>query len=257
MRAKNVIRMAVAALGVASLTGSADAAPLLAVDFNSDQSGGLTETGFQGALAASGEAGGVVTYTYNSGNFTVKTAGDTSVDSNGILNSTGSTSNGVTARLWSAPTFEGGTFTYNDLYRDVIIGRNSGIDSLALQIYGPGLSANTAYSVTFYAYDDRGSGTSTFTNRTGLDSVTPGTTLGTISWTAPYTFDATTPNSIFSLTSTVTSDANGRLTFAAGASGVQGKINGFEIAPVPEPATLGLALGAAVMGLLARRRRQA
>ncbi|MFA7343358.1 MAG: PEP-CTERM sorting domain-containing protein [Terrimicrobiaceae bacterium] len=247
---KTALFPVVAALALAVIPVTSQAAPLLSVDFNADNNIN-TQAGFQGfALAQGGGSGGVYTNTY--GNFTVNVAGDDSVDANGVLNSTGSGPDGVLSRDKGVL---GSGFTYSNLYRDFAFGGNTGADSFAFQIYGPGLSANTAYNVTFYAYDNDNSGTSTFTNRTGLNTGDAGTTLGTITWTGGSTFNSSTPESIFSLTSTVTSDANGRLTFGVGASGVKGKINGFEISAVPEPGTWAL-LAFSLTAVIVLRRRQ-
>jgi len=139
-----------------------------------------------------------------SGSVTLLLAGGSSVatattkDASGNFNSTAQ----LVARNRGIPAADIGTFTYSDIYRDFITANVLGIQL-------SGLAANTAYSVTFHAYDNNGGRTQTFTD------VTVGGTgfTGTITYTANYAFAGSTPNNVFAATVNATSDASGRLQF--------------------------------------------
>lgn len=243
------------ALGAAFCAPLVQAVTILAVDFDTSSAVGDTETGFNKFNVTTGDVGPVTVVTY--GAYTVRLAGDSSIDGNGLLDNSdgGTTATGYLGRKRSVPAADTGSFTYSELYKDIVIGKDSDANSLVLQIAG--LEANTAYSLTLYSYDGSSTGSQStfFTNRTGLSAAAAGTALGSVSWTNPYTFDSSTPNSVFSLTTTITSDANGLITIASGGGGFSGRMNGFEIATVPEPAT-SLGLGFAGLGLLLRRRQR-
>lgn len=242
------------------------AVTILAIDFdNADNLADAdTETGFNVFLVSGADVAGVRTEVY--GPYTVRLAGDASVDANGILDNSdgGTAAQGYTSRERANPTFTedgfgvNGVFEYDDLYRDVVLGKGTDEASLVLQIAG--LTASTSYRLTLYAYDNNASGSGShtvqFSNRTGLDGVTPGTSIGSISYSFPTTFTSSTPNSVYSLTVDLTTDANGLLTVASGGGGAIGRLSGFELAVVPEPGALGL-LALSGCSLALRRRRRA
>jgi hypothetical protein len=120
----------------------------------------------------------------------------------------------LVARNRNVPAADSGTFTYSDVYRDFVTGN-------ALGIQLSGLVANSVYAVTFYAYDNNGSRTQTFTD------VTPGGTgfTGTATYTAAFAFTSGTPNNIFTTTIYATSDASGRLFFSETGVGVAPSTN--------------------------------
>ena len=145
-----------------------------------------------------------------SGTVTLLLAGGSSVaaattkDGAGNFNSTAQ----LVARNRNIPAADIGAFTYSDVYRDFITAN-------ALGIQLSGLAANSAYAVTFYAYDNSGGRTQTFT-----DVTVGGSGLsGTITYTAGYAFSASTPNNVFSVTINAISDAGGRLFFTETGTG--------------------------------------
>ncbi len=152
-----------------------------------------------------------------------------------------------------------GTFTYGSMYGGMIF--STGGNFLSTQISG--VNPNTPYQVTLYAYDNSNSQTISFyniTGSTGGSPITPGPAnlIGSFTYTAPYSFTSTTPNSIFSVTVSATSDQYGNLTFADTSTpnnGDQGFFDGLQVAAAPEPGVGGIVLGAGGL-LLARRRRR-
>lgn len=144
------------------------------------------------------------------GSVTLLLAGGSSVatattkDGAGNFSSTGQ----LVARNRNTPAADIGAFTYSDVYRDFITAN-------ALGIQLSGLAANSAYAVTFYAYDNNGGRTQTFTDVTAGGSGLS----GTITYTAAYAFTASTPNNVFSVTLNAISDASGRLFFTETGTG--------------------------------------
>lgn len=131
-------------------------------------------------------------------------ANATTKDGSGNFNSTGS----LVARNRNIPAADSGSFTYSDIYRDFVTGNVLGIQLT-------GLAPGTSHAVTFYAYDNSGSRTQTFSDVTVGGS---GST-GSITYTSGSTFNASTPNTVFSTTLTGTSDSNGRLLFTCSGTG--------------------------------------
>jgi hypothetical protein len=164
----------------------------------------------------------------------------------------------------------------NDMFRDFEFAGAAGsaIQSTNyLQLQVGGLAASTSYEIALYSFDTTGSHSMNWTATAPTSNLSNGGHLGynpdptdvftapadeqTITWTsgganpAPAEF-------------TITSSATGSLTvWGWGGNGITGSqnsdtsyLNGFQIAAVPEPTTLGL-IGVAGFGLMARRRRQA
>jgi hypothetical protein len=216
-------------------TPGARAAMLLQVDFQQTQNPHPTEAGYLAFEVTNIGVAGPVSQTL--GGYGVTISNGYTVDGNGVLNATGI----VNARDRANPQ-DSGAFTYSDLYRDFVTnGSDTGIQLT-------GFSANTDYEVTFYSYDWNNGRTQTFRDITGGGN----DLLGSIAWTAGTT---PTSNGQYSLTTTIASDAQGRMTFRAnGASGTT-LINGLQIASIPEPSAALLGgLGIVVALHLSRRR---
>jgi hypothetical protein len=228
---------ALVAFGLAALAAPAGAAMLLQVDFQQTQNPHPTETGYQAFEVTNAGVAGPQTRAFGSYGVTV-TNGYT-VDGSGYLNATGL----VNARYRAGNPPDSGAFTYSDLYTDFV---TNGADT-GLQLTG--FDVNTAYTVTFYAFDYSNTRTQTFRDITGGTNVL----LGSIAWTASTT---PTSNGQYSLTATVTTDSLGRMTIRAnGASGTT-VINGLQVASIPEPSTVMLTgLGLVVVLRTCRRSR--
>lgn len=240
----------------------AHASPLLSVDINSDNN--LTEGGageansndspaFHGFVIPSAGEAGPASQTYSGIIVTIAGGSNltnaTSRDGSGNLNSTGTilTRDRGAPLDAESPANSNMGFTFGELYRDFVTANAIGIEL-------SGLAANTSYDVIFYAYDNNGNRTQTFTD---ITSGSPGAS-GTVTYTAASSFTASTPNSIFSTKLTATSDSQGRLIFSETGVGTSGStsvalFNGLQI--IPEPASMSLlAVGSLV--LLPRRRRR-
>ena len=151
-------------LGAASTEASPvpRAGSILNVDFGTTDLG-MGEQGFNTfKVLSSGSAGPL---TKNFGAYTVTVANGATVNSIGQLISTAT----LLSRDRLAPLSDSGSFTYNNLYRDMI----TGATTLVTQISG--LSPNTPYTIVFHAYDNNNPGNVTFTNITGA---TPGSPAG-------------------------------------------------------------------------------
>lgn len=224
-----------------SATNAATLASFSLGDTNETQAG-FTAIGVAGnapgsfAGPISGTDGGI-TLQINGG---TNLAGATTKDASGNYNST----TGIVSRDRESPSSDASPFTYSSIYRTFLTANTY----LGIQLSG--LSATTEYAITFYSYDHLGSRTQTFTNATGTQ-----TNVGSITYTAGYTFDSTTPNDVFSTTVTGTTDASGRLFFTGYGTGNtnQGILNGLTVSSIPEPSSAML-LVVTSLALLRRKR---
>ena len=208
-------------IGLALLTaiGSANAATILAIDFNNGSS--PTETGFIGQNSSG------INHTTTAGDITVNFSGQQGTFDRGA---------------------SGGT--NNDFYRDFIFDNFNDSPDMTLTLSGLGIAASTAYEMTFYAYDSGDA-----TRKTGFAGIsgTTGTTLGPV-----ISQDTGVPDSLdeYAVTGTFTSDNSGSLTFGIDGlpnGGERTVLNGFSIAAIPEPSAALLG-GLGLLALLRRRR---
>lgn len=216
--------------GLAALSMSssvATAAAFLSVDLGNSQS--VVQAGFQSFNQH--DAVGK-TYATSEGNIFVNVLGEQPAGEDGYFD--------------RGPIPDNGSFTYGDLYRDFAFDN----DDKQMDLILTGLSANTAYSLTLFSYDNGGSHSVSFAGISGSSG-----TGGPLNYTGGVvpTENYDPDNSITAL---FTTDGTGGLTVRASDTGDL-RINGFEIATVvPEPssaAILLLGLGAAA----AQRRRRA
>ncbi|HEY8966849.1 MAG TPA: hypothetical protein VIM58_10420 [Candidatus Methylacidiphilales bacterium] len=212
-------------------------APLLSVDFGATTN--PTLSGFQTFSIATGNVAGPVTQSFT-GIDTSLTSGTLSFTLAAGTTLTGTSTLTARDRGTIAST---GTFTYGPIYED-FINPSSGT-TLTMGISG--LNANTQYTLTLYAYDNSNTKTLTFADYT---SGTAGAS-GTIAFTAATSFTSTTPNDIYALTLTLTSDASGNLVIRDTASSGTPVIDGLVISAVavPEPTTVTLLFLSATVGL--------
>lgn len=210
-------------------------AVVLAVDFSLP--GGQVEPGFQGFFVANA-TNGTVTSTFGANTVTVP-AGTQAHNPTGV---------GGRDR---ANPLDAGSFTYGDLYRDLVTRFESGgpgappLTSLTIN----GLVPNGLYTFQVFSLDYPNNNNSV---GTWYDMV-PGTptVIGSI---INLTNTIPTSNDQFSVTGNVVADATGMVrigsTFDAGA----GQLNGFILSDrVPEPGVAGL-MGIAALAALTRRR---
>jgi len=243
-------------------------AALLSVDFN-DRTGnpGSTPTNTQagflawkvsGTTATSSalESQAVGTYTLTLQAF------DDNQDENSVTTGIQNTVGQIDDRLRTTPT-NSGAFTYSDLYEDIIFagtstGPTGGMD---LTVSGGALLPNTQYLVSIYDFDSGSSPAPQPRTANWLDGNNSNALVVT---TAMATATPPTSNEQYKFTGIAQTDSSGvlllrgRNTTANAASGgvsIGVIINGFEIAEVPEPASFGLLLTAAVMVQLRRQRR--
>jgi len=217
MKYKHINTLAAIA-GLALTVTSANAA-LLSLDFGN---GGDIATGFLGQSSSSDTHSTV--------------SGDVDVDVTG--------QQGFFDR--NSPS---GANQIDDLYRDFIFDNSS--NGFTIAISGAGISANTEYELTFYAYDSSevrptGVGAAAGTTGTSLTGFAATTTAGPTSLTQ------------HSATGNFTSNGSGVLTFLVDGTGNGGtgrsSINALEISVVPEPSTTAL-LGLGGLALILRRRK--
>jgi len=235
-------RLATLLLAVASATAmgvsAVHAAPVLNLDFG--PTGHVQSTNnFQG-FSITGSSGSAsyspITTGSSSGTIVVGVAGVTNILDRG-------TGAHGTATALSGP--------YADFYRDWI-GHANGSSAMTIS----GLNATTDYILTIHAFDSQHATTPTNGSATITDTTIGG--LGN-SATATY-YTGSDPSGGLGISAGATpavlnvrSDANGGLSFAL--SGGGNRINGFELASVPEPASLGL-LGLGGLMMLKRRSRR-
>lgn len=149
--------------------------------------------------------------------------------------------------------------TLNQLYDDfVFVGGSAGpAGGLDIRISGGALTPNTPYRVSIYSYDgiDANMGSLTQTRTADyLDGNNGDAHVLTTSFTInmpPTTDDQ------YKFTGVAMTDAAGQL-FLKGrrttAADVSVFINGIEVQSIPEPATIGMALAATLVGMAARRK---
>lgn len=237
------------AIAAALTVSAANAATTIASFDLGSTNAAVVQTGFTAlgiANPGTGSAPFAGPLSATSGSVTLQLTGGstlaaaTTMDVNGNYNSTST----LVARDRGTPSADVGGFTYSDIYRDFITANFQGIQF-------SGLTANTTYEVRFYAYDNSGSRTQTFTD------ATPGSTglSGTVTYTAAATFDTNTPNDIFSTLISATSDAQGRLFFTeSGVGNTNVALFNAVVVSIPEPSSAALVFGA--LGMLAFRRKR-
>ncbi len=161
----------------------------------------------------------------------------------------------------------------SDMFRDLLFAGGSGSNVQGtnfIQVLFGGLTPGQSYEIAMYSYDSSGGHTTNWTD------VAPTTSGGLDGWWASSpagnnTFTAPTEQSITWTSGTTPAPAifdevansNGLVTlWAWGGNGVTGNqssdttyVNGFQIAAVPEPGSIGL-LALSSIGLIARRRRR-
>jgi hypothetical protein len=245
------IAISAAALATASLllaATSLQAATLISIDMGSSNA----QAGFETFLLPQQDGNtGLVTRTYSVGDLLsvpTGTLGVTLVAGNNAVDLSANTTTSMNQRDRVTNPADTANFTYNGLLRDriVAVGGTAGT-GLFLQLTG--LQPNTAFVLQTWGYDNAKAGTNTLYDRTlGQDQA-----LG--SYTAGANVQPANNNS-FSITATVTSDANGRV-LVQSRSGIDGSgiMNGFVLSTIPEPGT-GSLLALSGGALLARRRRK-
>ena len=180
-------------------------------------------------------------WTLGSGVSNPQTKSFTTLDSNSItavLSTTGVGATTLNGQTRGGPA-NSGSFTMHDLYYGFAFGGSSTAGTgFSVSLSGTGVTANSAYTITVYGYDNNGSVNEFFsTDAAGTQFVTGGTkTASSIISSNSHSF--TTNDGYASLTFTLTSDATGTLKFyclnTSTASG--NRLNGFSIAkPVASP----------------------
>jgi hypothetical protein len=173
--------------------------------------------------------------------------------------------NGLSSRDRGTPSGPFGAGD-NDMFQDFVFAGSSGSNTQGtnyLQLQFTGLTPGGSYEIAAYSYANSSGHSEAWT---ATAPYAPGGYTNSGGFLAPSdeqvitwaTGGATQAPAVF----TVTADGTGSASlWTWGGSGVTGDsnstasyIDGFQIAAVPEPATLGL-VGIASMGLLARRRR--
>jgi hypothetical protein len=197
-----------AAIAGLALTATSANAALLAVDIGT----GAVESGFVG------QAANTVTHSTTAGDITAVISGE-----QGFF------------------VFAGGG-TNAALFDDFVF-KNGG--TITLELSGAGISANTDYDMTFWAYYGAQPRDTTIAGSAG----TTGTSLGPIAFDNPPTSLSDNDAS-----GTFTSNGSGVLTFAVSGTNSRPALNGFTITAVPEPSTTAL-LGLGGLALILRRRK--
>ena len=210
----------------------ANAAPILSVDFGTAVSPLETEGSFVGQSTLS------QTHSTGLGDLMVSIGGDQLAFHNrgGIV--------------------DNGAMTYADLFTDWLYNNGpsvfAGTTNTLFTFSGDAIAANTAYDITFWAWDSHADG---ILNRNVSLTGQSGTTgSSTLNWTAGL---APISNTDYSNTSTYTSDALGFIRIEA-IDNHHLRIPGLTIssASVPEPTTLVL-LGLGLVGISFSRRKAA
>ena len=214
-------------------TGAANAAAFLSVDFESANgpfpAEGDTETGFE-PFTQHNAAGR--TYTTSEGNIFVNVAGEQPAGDDGYFD--------------RGPIPDNGAFTFGDLYRDFAFNNNEKQMTFSFS----GLQPGTAYSLTWFSYDNGGSHSVTFTGTSGSSgSAGPLIYTGGVVPTENYDPDN-------AITALFTTDGSGGLTVLASDTGDL-RVNGVQLATgVPEPSSAAIILsGMLTVGALRRRRQ--
>jgi len=234
--------MSLAALAVTATTAHA---AVLSVDFGNTNFGSVTQAGFE-LFNADGNSSSSDTRIYSTD------SGDVDVTVNGKR-----TADGIDGLFNRSGVTDGGALTYAAIYNDFAYDNAaSGETTMELVLSGAGITADTAYALTFYSYDTDATVTgNVVTTSYNGSSGTTGSASDLI-----YTIGTNpTTNDQYSTTGLFTSDNTGTLTVTM-ASSVSGdvftgvRLNAFEFDVVPEPSTTAL-LGLGGLALILRRRK--
>jgi hypothetical protein len=264
-----------ASLAITTFASIASAASFLQVDIDRNASSetavGWTQllTGADTITNAAKTFSGLAAAEVDDGTFAVNISGfQTSGTSTAAIS--------IGSRSRSAPVYAGQT-TLGNALRDFVFVPSANVQGRAyMAVLFDGLTANTAYDITVFSYENNSAQGTNWTLAapsasvgyavnpfpthvnladTGSNSVPTRNTGGA----APVNVTNVSAGTTFS----VTTDANGDVTlYAWGGNGVDGNtstsginpyLSGFTIAVVPEPTSIA-ALGAASIGLFVRRR---
>ncbi|HEX4412315.1 MAG TPA: PEP-CTERM sorting domain-containing protein [Lacipirellulaceae bacterium] len=249
----------------------ASAATLLTVDFNdrtAGTGGGVsnTQAGFSswkmgGTTAASSALESQAVGAYN----VTLQAFDDGLDENNVQTGIQNTTGQIDDRLRTTPA-NAGALTFADLYDDVIFaGASTGpTGGLDMTVSGGSLQPNTQYLVSVYAFDSGSTPapqprTANWLDGNNADALVAATSFnGTVLPTA---------NDTYKFTGIAITDATGKLllhardttpyTTPGGGATVGVVVNGFEVAEVPEPASVALFVaGAAILNFVGRRKHR-
>lgn len=238
--------MAALCLLLVSSAMSVSAATLLSVDFGN----GNAETGFtKWSIGADGASIRTTTI----GSYGLTLAGGVTATDLTTLNPRYS----LNERLRGLT--DNGAVTYGDVFNDravaVLLGGQTLQTGAGLLLQISGFEPNTEYIVQLWGYEHNNTGTAKFVDFYNL-------TGGTETLLSGYTTTAgQTPltNNDFSITATVTTDADGKLILKSRSNydglGIFNGITVSSVAAVPEP-TVGMLGVMGVMGIVMRRRRK-
>jgi len=229
-RKLNLTSALILLLSITALSGVASA-QILSVDFTGAAYGGVTQAGFDSIVGTLSSVSSESPATGTFGAYTV-TATPSSADQGGIYNRGGVTN--------------GGGLTYANLYNSFVFDNSTGPLTLTIA----GVTANTTYALTLFAYDSGiAAGAETFT-AAGATSGGPGTVDFVGASTPTTNLQYSTTIDVSSTSTTLTIEETGAANTI--------RLNGFELSAVaaPEPSSVAL-IGLGALVLLINRRRMA